>query len=225
MDLGKIQTLRLQQGVVQRLLKRYRLTARQAVSSGKNRSDKVFVVPVVTAELADELRQKISGTGGRPVDARPDQRGLRVGFAVLHALENPVRWPAAVARGRRRIVDPAGSARAGCACYGSRSLRLPRTGAGSVPVTCMTTRKLSGAQGSWAIERLGCCFAKCRGSPSCSRATSVARVLRVCACTWRPAACWCRTLNTVWRNSCATTFSIRSNRASGPGTDYRVATR
>ena len=58
MDLSKIQTLRLQQGVVQRLLKRYRLTARQAVSSGKNRSDKVFVVPVVTAELADELRRK-----------------------------------------------------------------------------------------------------------------------------------------------------------------------
>ncbi len=58
MDLGKIQTLRLQQGVVQRLLRRYRMTARQAVSSGKNRSQKVFVVPVVTAELADELRRK-----------------------------------------------------------------------------------------------------------------------------------------------------------------------
>jgi len=58
MDLGKIQTLRLQQGVVQRLLRRYRLTARQAVSSGRNLSAKVFVVPVVTAELADELRRK-----------------------------------------------------------------------------------------------------------------------------------------------------------------------
>jgi len=58
MDLGKIQTLRLQQGVVQRLLKRYQMTARQAVSSGKNGSQKVFVVPVVTAELADELRRK-----------------------------------------------------------------------------------------------------------------------------------------------------------------------
>jgi putative membrane protein len=58
MDLGKIQTLRLQQGVVQRWLRRYRMTARQAVSSGKNRSAKVFVMPVVTAELADELRQK-----------------------------------------------------------------------------------------------------------------------------------------------------------------------
>ena len=58
MDLGKIQTLRLQQGVVQRWLRRYRMTARQAVSSGKNRSAKVFVVPVVTAELGDELRRK-----------------------------------------------------------------------------------------------------------------------------------------------------------------------
>jgi len=58
MELGKIQTLRLEQGVLQRFLKRYRLTARQAISSGKNRSQKVFVVPVVTAELADSLRKK-----------------------------------------------------------------------------------------------------------------------------------------------------------------------
>jgi len=57
-ELGKIQTLRLEQGVVQRFLKRYRLTARQVISSGKNRSQKVFVVPVVTAELADSLRKK-----------------------------------------------------------------------------------------------------------------------------------------------------------------------
>jgi len=58
MELGKIQTLRLQQGILQRFLKRYRMTARQAVSGGKNRSQKVFVVPVVTAELADSLRKK-----------------------------------------------------------------------------------------------------------------------------------------------------------------------
>jgi len=58
MELGKIQTLRLQQGMLQRLFKRYRFTARQAISSGKNRSQKVFVVPVVTAELADSLRKK-----------------------------------------------------------------------------------------------------------------------------------------------------------------------
>ena len=53
MKLGKIQTLRLQQGVLQRLLKRHRMTARQAVSGGRNRSQKVFVVPVVTSEQAD----------------------------------------------------------------------------------------------------------------------------------------------------------------------------
>ena len=56
MDLGKIQTIRLQQGIIQRWLKRYRMTARQAISGRKHRSGKVFTIPVVTAELADELR-------------------------------------------------------------------------------------------------------------------------------------------------------------------------
>ena len=66
MELGKIQTLRLEQGIVQRLLGRYRFTARQAVSSGKNRSQKVFVVPVVTAALANTLRRKfLAPEGGR----------------------------------------------------------------------------------------------------------------------------------------------------------------
>lgn len=58
MKLGKIQTLRLQQGVLQRLLKRHRMTARQAVSGGRNRSQNVFVVPVVTSEQADRLRKQ-----------------------------------------------------------------------------------------------------------------------------------------------------------------------
>jgi len=58
MKLGKIQTLRLQQSVMQRLLKCYRLTARQAVSGGKNRSQKALVIPVVTAELADAVRKR-----------------------------------------------------------------------------------------------------------------------------------------------------------------------
>ncbi|MBT8109642.1 MAG: PH domain-containing protein [Gammaproteobacteria bacterium] len=65
MELGKIQTLRLQQGILQRLLGRYRFTARQA-TSGKDRSQKVFIVPVVTAELADTLRKKfLAPEGGR----------------------------------------------------------------------------------------------------------------------------------------------------------------
>lgn len=58
MELGKIQTLRLEQGVLQRLMKRYRLTARQATSSGKNRNKKVFDIPLLTAEIADTLRQR-----------------------------------------------------------------------------------------------------------------------------------------------------------------------
>ena len=56
MDLEKIQTLRLQQGVVQKWLGRFKMTARQAISGRKQRSQKMFVIPVVTAELADSLR-------------------------------------------------------------------------------------------------------------------------------------------------------------------------
>lgn len=55
MDLQKIQTLRLQQGIVQVWLKRFTLTARQAISGRKQRSGKVFTIPVVTAEFADKL--------------------------------------------------------------------------------------------------------------------------------------------------------------------------
>jgi len=57
MDLGKIQTLRLQQGVVETWQRRFRLTARQAVASGKNRAQKVFTIPSVGAQQADEFRQ------------------------------------------------------------------------------------------------------------------------------------------------------------------------
>ena len=58
MDLTKIQTLRLQQGIVQTWLKRYRLTARQATSGSKpgGGGQKMFTVPVVTSEQADLLR-------------------------------------------------------------------------------------------------------------------------------------------------------------------------
>jgi len=61
MDLGKIQTLRLEQGIVQRLQNRFKLTARQAISSGRQRSKKIFEIPIVTAELADALRQQLLG--------------------------------------------------------------------------------------------------------------------------------------------------------------------
>ena len=76
MELGKIQTLRLQQGVVQRFLGRYRMTARQAISSGKNRSQKVFVVPVVTAELADTLRKKFLAPEGGRLSQDPTSAGF-----------------------------------------------------------------------------------------------------------------------------------------------------
>jgi len=56
MDLEKIQTIRLQQGIVQIWLGRYMMTARQAISGRKQRSQKMFTIPVVTAELADTLR-------------------------------------------------------------------------------------------------------------------------------------------------------------------------
>ena len=56
MDLEKIQTIRLQQGIVQNWLRRYMMTARQAISGRKQRSQKMFTIPVVTSELADTLR-------------------------------------------------------------------------------------------------------------------------------------------------------------------------
>lgn len=56
MDLEKIQTLRLQQGIVQTWLKRYKMTARQAISGRKQGSRKMFTIPVVTVEQANELR-------------------------------------------------------------------------------------------------------------------------------------------------------------------------
>jgi len=75
MDLGKIQTLRLQQGIVQRWLGRFRMTARQAVSGGREGKKKIFDIPVVTAELADELRGRLLGpeSGALTQDPRSDQ--------------------------------------------------------------------------------------------------------------------------------------------------------
>ena len=56
MDLGKIQTLRLQQGIIESWQRRFRLTARQAKASGKNQADKVFTIPSVAVAKANELR-------------------------------------------------------------------------------------------------------------------------------------------------------------------------
>ncbi len=66
MDLEKIQTLRLQQGIVQTWLKRYKMTARQAISGRQQRSSKMFTIPVVTDEQADALRlMLLAGEAGR----------------------------------------------------------------------------------------------------------------------------------------------------------------
>jgi len=76
MDLGKIQTLRLQQGIVQRWLGRYRMTARQAMSKGGMEAKKrYFDIPVVTGTLADQLRAQLLAPEGGVLtqDPRSDQ--------------------------------------------------------------------------------------------------------------------------------------------------------
>jgi putative membrane protein len=66
MDLEKIQTLRLQQGIVQTWLQRFTMTARQATSGRKQSRKKMFTIPVVTAEQAGVLRPLLlPGEGGR----------------------------------------------------------------------------------------------------------------------------------------------------------------
>jgi len=65
MDLGKIQTLRLQQGIILRSFSRFVMTARQARSSHKNDSSKNFTIPVVTEELATALRRRFLKQEGR----------------------------------------------------------------------------------------------------------------------------------------------------------------
>jgi len=65
MDLGKIQTLRLQQGIILRGFSRFVMTARQARSSHKNDSSKNFTIPVVTEELATALRRRFLKQEGR----------------------------------------------------------------------------------------------------------------------------------------------------------------
>lgn len=71
MDLEKIQTLRLQQGIVQSWMRRYRMTARQAISGNKQRGQKLFVVPIVTAKLADSLRTSLLGPEGGALTQDP----------------------------------------------------------------------------------------------------------------------------------------------------------
>jgi len=64
MHLGKIQTLRLEQGIAMRSLNRYRLSARQARSSHKQDKRKNFIVPVVTTAQANHLREILMAPEG-----------------------------------------------------------------------------------------------------------------------------------------------------------------
>jgi putative membrane protein len=75
MDLEKIQTLRLQQGILQSGLRRFKMTARQAISGGRRRSRKMFEIPVVTSNQAGELRARLLAPEGGTLtqDPRSDQ--------------------------------------------------------------------------------------------------------------------------------------------------------
>ena len=65
MGLGKIQTLRLQQGVILRFFKRFRMSARQARASHKNDSSKSFTIPIVSGDEATDLRRRFLDKEGR----------------------------------------------------------------------------------------------------------------------------------------------------------------
>lgn len=76
MGLGKIQTLRLQQGPVLRWFARFRMTARQARSSHRNDSDKNFTIPIVTGEEASHLRELFLEDEGRGLVQLPTSAGF-----------------------------------------------------------------------------------------------------------------------------------------------------
>jgi len=74
MDLEKIQTLRLQQGIVQIWLRRFTMTARQATSGRKHGGKKkMFSIPVVTAEQAGVLRPLLFAGGAGRLTQDPRQ--------------------------------------------------------------------------------------------------------------------------------------------------------
>jgi putative membrane protein len=77
MDLGKIQTLRLQQGIILRGFNRFVMTARQARSSHKNDSSKNFTIPVVTPDLATSLRRRFLQQEGRGLVQIPTSNQFR----------------------------------------------------------------------------------------------------------------------------------------------------
>ena len=77
MDLGKIQTLRLQQSVVMRWLGRFKFIAHQATSSRKRGNAKVFTIPLLTHELADDLRTRFLAPEGGSLTQDPLSKQFR----------------------------------------------------------------------------------------------------------------------------------------------------
>ena len=71
MGLGKIQTLRLQQGLILRSFDRFRMTARQARATHQNDSAKNFTIPVVNGEQASHLRELFLDEEGHGLDQVP----------------------------------------------------------------------------------------------------------------------------------------------------------
>lgn len=71
MELGKIQTLRLTQSLIQRSLNFYQLLARQARSSQKNSSSKNFVIPRVGVDQAEHLRELLLAPEGSGLTQDP----------------------------------------------------------------------------------------------------------------------------------------------------------
>lgn len=99
MGLDKIQTLRLQQGIVLRWLSRFRMTARQARSSHKNDASKNFTIPVVTSGEAAELRSLMLEAEGKglvqdpssPLFAPISKYSMRLPFLLFFWM--PPAWP------------------------------------------------------------------------------------------------------------------------------------
>lgn len=99
MGLDKIQTLRLQQGIILRWLKRFRMTARQARSSRKNDASKNFTIPVVTSTEAADLRNRMLEDEGKGLVQDPSsplfqpisKYSMRLPFLILFWM--PLVWP------------------------------------------------------------------------------------------------------------------------------------
>lgn len=77
MDLGKIQTLRLTQGLIFRWFGRFEMSARQARASHQNDKGKNFVIPHVDADQASGLRRRFMGNEGRGLVQIPSSDKFR----------------------------------------------------------------------------------------------------------------------------------------------------